>query len=358
MKTNFIVHSDALSFLQSLPDESVHCIATSPPYFSVRDYGIDGQIGWESSPAKFVSSLTEIFLEAKRVLRSDGTCWINIADTYSAGGRGGQSNVDGDHWQSIKDKPLSIRGLPPKNLCLVPQRLLIALQDSGWIVRSDIIWHKPSCLPESVKDRPTKSYEHVFLIVKSRDYWYDHEAIAEPITDESAKRMLRGVGENHKNIEIPGQSPHTLHQPRKNRKYDGEESNIGGNGTSFNGHSGYRKSDGTLMINSKRNRRDVWTINAASFKGSHFAVFPIELVELMIRAGCPEDGIVLDPFMGSGTTGLIARRLSRNFIGCDLNPQYVAMAEERIANDDPFSDTVIEAKNGNTLRQKSLFGDT
>lgn len=346
---------DALIVLRTLPDESVNCAVTSPPYFGLRDYGVSGQIGLERTPSQYVAMLTAVFEEVRRVLRTDGTLWLNLGDSYASGK--GQSGSQGAEHQEARNKNqrslnrgyqttggkgqtrsvddramLREEGLQPKGLIGIPWRVAFALQDAGWILRSDIIWSKGNPMPESVTDRPTKAHEYVFLLAKSPRYHYDQDAIREPFSDETLPRMLRGVSDQHKWANgADGQSQHTMSRDRANvRKHDA--TTHGSNGTGFQGHSGYLKADGTPLVNPLgRNKRTVWTINTVAFSDAHFATFPPKLIEPMILAGCPVGGVVLDPFMSSGTTALVARQLGRHYVGIELNPEYVAIAEKRLA---------------------------
>ena len=266
----------------SVPDESVHCCVTSPPYWGLRDYGVEGQFGLEKTPGEYVARMVEVFREVKRVLRKDGTLWLNLGDSYAN-----------------------------KALAGIPWRVAFALQADGWYLRSDIIWHKPNPMPESVTDRPTRSHEYIFLLTKSARYAYDADAIKEPTV--SWKRMtVRG----------PTWVSHRLaHSPRPISSAD--EAWLAA-ATGLNAPSSAPSSD-------RKNARSVWTITPKSYKGAHFATFPEALPERCILAGCPVGGVVLDPFTGSGTTGAVAKRLGRDFIGCELNPQYAELAEQRIS---------------------------
>ena len=287
MSSDTIACADALTFARSLPDASVNCIVTSPPYFGLRDYGTDGQIGLERTPAEYVARMAELFRELRRVLRDDGTAWLNLGDSFSA----------------------------EKQLLGIPWRVAFALQDDGWILRSDIIWAKGNPMPESVKDRPTRAHEYVFLLTKSPRYWYDADAIAEPMTSDGGGDFMRDLTDVQP--EHGGKS-RTGKWARNNRKQD----NVSRRYTGFNDR---------YVAPNKRNRRSVWNVNPQPFNEAHFATFPPKLIEPMILAGCPAGGVVYDPFMGSGTTALVARRLGRHYIGSELNPEYVAMAERRLA---------------------------
>lgn len=280
----------ALDVLRGLPDGSVNCCVTSPPYYALRDYGMDGQIGRESSPKEYVSRLTEVFAEVRRVLRPDGTLWLNLGDTYA--GRGEEE-------------------IKPKDLIGIPWMAAFALRDDGWYLRNDIIWMKENPMPESVKDRCTRCHEHIFLFSKSKQYFFDYKAISEPVTESTKERLKRGIaGSNKYGAPIPGQPKvQTINLPR-------------GHGTISDGD-----------INPLRSKRDVWIVNTVPFKGGHYAAYPPKLVESCILAGCPVGGVVLDPFMGSGTTGMVAKQLDRHYVGIEINPEFAALAEARIGGD-------------------------
>lgn len=275
---NTVLCGDALEMLKRLPDEYVQMCVTSPPYYGLRDYGAEGQIGCEQTPLEYIDRLTEIFREVRRVLKSNGTLWLNIADSYAGSGKGVWS-------KSLAERPKSKQtyhslntdenaalpkkwdGIKEKDMIGIPWQLAFALRADGWYLRSDIIWQKPNCLPEAVKDRPTKSYEHIFLLSKSPHYYYDTAAISEPV------------------------APVTV----------------------------------------ERNKRDVWSVSTNSHRGyGHFAMYPERLIEPCILAGSPEQGLVLDPFFGSGTTGAVCKRLSRRYLGIELNPEYCETAKTRI----------------------------
>ena len=318
MNENQILCGDAVEILRTLPPESVNCCVTSPPYYGLRDYGKDGQIGLEQTPAEYIARLVEVFREVKRVLRDDGTIWVVIADSYAGSGKGAMSK---ERLREVKNKqsykfstddpatkiPKTWDKIKPKDMIGIPWSLAFALRDDGWYLRSTVIWQKPNALPESCRDRPTRSYEYVFLLSKSYHYYYDQEAVKEPVAEGTIARMKRGVSGNHKYSEAaPGQTPQTFNRPRPNRT-------------------------GIYVSLAKtRNLRDVWTVSTKAYHGAHFAVFPVELVEPCILAGCPTGGVVLDPFFGSGTTGVAAASLGRRFIGIDLNPDFCKLAEERL----------------------------
>lgn len=308
-----ILQGDCLERLSDLPDNHVNTCVTSPPYFGLRDYGVDGQIGLESTPDEFVAKMVEVFREVRRVLRDDGTLWLNLGDSYAGGNAGGKwregsARADGEvrddgHSRRNRNGMGPVEGLKPKDLIGIPWRVAFALQADGWYLRSDIIWHKPNPMPESVTDRPTKAHEYLFLFAKSDRYYFDAEAFKEDAVQAGRVRKDRMGG--NKYVE------------------------------------GVKHSDGSVFTGSdRRNRRTVWTVPTQPFSGAHFATFPPALVDPCIRAGAPIEGIVLDPFNGAGTTGLVALRNQRDYIGCELNPEYATMAEDRIRNDNPLLHSV------------------
>ena len=318
-----LICADVFEGLARLPDESVHCVITSPPYWRLRDYGTDGQLGLEATPEEYVETMTGVFREVRRVLRSDGTLWLNMGDCYASGGYGAR---DPERWpkQSRNDHMRHARapsgGLKPKDLVGMPWRLAFALQSDGWWLRQDNIWQKRSPMPESVRDRTTRSHEYLFHLSKSQRYYYDAKAIREPVTGNA---HARGDGVNPK-ARVPsgwdtGPGNHKARRGRYPRSKQNE---------SFSGAVNELVSD--------RNKRSVWTIASEPFPDAHFATFPTKLVEPCVLAGCPEGGVVLDPFCGSGTTGVVALRADRRFVGIELNPEYVQMARRRIGDDAPL----------------------
>lgn len=300
-----ILPGDCIASMRGLPDQSVHTCVTSPPYFGLRDYGMHGQIGLEPTPAAFVAAMVEVFREVKRVLRDDGTLWLNLGDSYASNPASGGERVarpgdknPGAHQNTPRAKYRRPPGLKPKDLIGIPWRVAFALQDDGWYLRQDIIWAKPNPMPESVTDRCTKSHEYLFLLSKSPRYYFDSEAIKEPVTASSAARLSQPT--------LAGQSG----SARVPGKTNGNMKAVG------NGET--------------RNRRSVWTVTTKPFKGAHFATFPPDLIEPCILAGSPVGGTVLDPFGGSGTTGGVALKHGRKAVLCELNPAYAAMMPERI----------------------------
>lgn len=301
---------DCLEILKTLPTESVNCCVTSPPYYGLRDYGVSGQIGLEQSPEEYVAKLVDVFREVKRVLRDDGVLFLNLGDSYAGGKQGRDDGGDSGgsfHGQPKHDetKPKQRKapnGLKPKDLIGIPWRVAFALQSDGWYLRQDIIWHKPNPMPESVKDRCTKAHEYVFLLSKSARYFYDCEAVREPIKQTSGLNFRARA--RTANGALGGDNKHHM------------ESRV------FTGVKG-------------ANRRSVWTIPTKPYKGAHFATFPPALVGPCILAGCPAGGTVIDPFFGSGTVGAVAVKHGRDFVGIELNPEYIALAEKRIRATQP-----------------------
>lgn len=289
---------------------SAQTCVTSPPYFGLRDYGVDGQIGLEPTPAEYVAELVSVLRFVRDILADDGTLWLNLGDSY-AGSWGAQSHRESSTNDSrvskdqIKNHP-KMAGVKPKDLYGIPWRVAFALQADGWYLRSDIIWHKPNPMPESVTDRPTKAHEYLFLLAKSQRYYYDADAIAEQATWD------------------PPNGTQT-----DSEKYYEAASGRDDAGRKANGFGFYRS--GNSWGPEKRNRRSVWSVTTQPFDGAHFAVFPRTLIEPCILAGSRVGDVVLDPFMGSGTTAQVAEHLGRQWIGCELNPAYLPLQKQRIA---------------------------
>jgi DNA modification methylase len=335
-----ILQGDCRDVLKTLPDESVHCVVTSPPYWGLRDYEHDGQIGLEPTLGEYVERMTTVFCEVRRVLRDDGTCWLNLGDSYIGGGRGGGSedckqrtNVG----SLIKAPKWSGAELKAKDLAGIPWRVAFALQEAGWWLRSDIIWSKPNPMPESITDRPTKSHEYLFLLAKAERYHYDYKAILEPLLSgpSDLKKMAEQqerIGGKHKDLDDPlAKASGTTNIGRK-RSVGSKQAAMAaldarGHRYASLAQAADDSEDGTLT---GRNRRSVWNVATAPYSGAHFATFPPALIEPCILAGCPEGGTVLDPFGGAGTTGLVADRLGRDAILIEINQEYAAMAESRI----------------------------
>ena len=298
---NTILEGDCIQSLKSLPDGIANTCITSPPYYGLRDYGKDGQIGLEETPEEYVQKLVEVFREVKRVLRDDGTLWLNLGDSYNGSGKAGANPEYAERHTAFgkkldagyHGKPVRVKNLKPKDLIGIPWMVAFALRSDGWYLRQDIIWHKPSTMPESVTDRCTKAHEYIFLLSKSKTYYYDAESIKEPVKQDWGTR------------------------DRKNGKYHNT-------GTGLNPHTGLQKSY------EKANKRSVWSVSPKPFHGAHFATFPPDLIEPCVIAGSPEGGIVLDPFFGSGTTGLVSLKNNRKYLGCELNSEYIDIAKERL----------------------------
>ena len=314
MKTNVIFNEDCLIGLQKLPDNSIDCCISSPPYWGLRDYGVEGQIGLEDTPEEYVEQMVNVFREVKRVLKPEGTLWLNLGDSYANNTQEGNKvfgNVEFNKNRPSRQNTITPQravpnGLKAKDLVGIPWMVAFALRADGWYLRQDIIWHKPNPMPESVTDRCTKAHEYIFLLSKSQHYYYDHEAIKEPAAYDGRKdTLLKGSPKYEKGV-VPGQVEHSM---------------------AAKGHERWKKNERGEYV---RNKRSVWTIPTKPFKEAHFATFPEKLIEPCILAGCPAGGIVLDPFMGAGTTAVVARKLNRSYIGYELNPEYVKMANDRL----------------------------
>jgi DNA modification methylase len=343
MASHRIIQGDCIEGLRTLPDASVHCCVTSPPYWGLRDYGHDGQIGLEATPEAYVARMVEVFREVRRVLRDDGTCWVNLGDSYGGGslgrndagrnigGRGG--NKEGSGNPGRQGAVEIATGLKPKDLVGIPWRVAFALQADGWWLRQDIIWHKPNPMPESVRDRCTKAHEYVFLLTKSERYYYDAEAVSEPVSESSVARVSQSTwGEQAGSDRVPGKTNGPMKAVLK-RSGNKERRPASDRGVPADtqGRTSGAVAGSVPWAGTTRNKRSVWTVTTRPYKGAHFATMPPALVEPCILAGCPEGGTVLDPFAGSGTTLAVAAELGRSGIGCELNPEYIELAEQRIA---------------------------
>lgn len=331
---NIILIGDVIQKLKEIPFGTVNTCVTSPPYWGLRDYGVSGQIGLEKTPKEYVTKLVKVFREVWRVLRDDGTLWLNLGDSYAsspAGNFGPDMSMPANGGKFRENKPkmdYKKAGLKPKDLVGIPWMVAFALRADGWYLRQDIIWHKPNPMPESVKDRCTKAHEYIFLLSKSQKYYYDYEAIKEPASYNTNERVARSkIGQ--KSI------PTEWHNGIRPRKVADTGSYIKNN-LSF---------DAALnKMPDTRNKRSVWTVTSKPFSGAHFATFPPDLIEPCIIAGSPKDGIVLDPFFGAGTTGIVSLKNGRNYIGIELNPEYAELAENRIKHGtvDPEELEIIE----------------
>lgn len=314
---DLILQGDALDILKTLESESVDCVVTSPPYWALRDYGVSGQLGLEPTFKEYIDKLCDIFDEIKRVLKKEGTCWVNIGDTYmgnssySKGGRQGFGKdkvgmMNKKQWIDPKNPtPSKLRArehvesgqVIEKSLCQIPSRFAIEMCDRGWILRNEIIWHKPNCMPSSVEDRFTVDFEKVFFFVKSKRYFFDAESVKEESKWKDDPRA--GYGRLH------------YRGKREGEKGTGQENFV--------------------SITETKNKRTVWTVNTKGYSEAHFATYPEKLIEPMILAGCPKEGIVFDPFMGAGTTAIVALKHGRHYLGTELNPEYIDIAEKRIS---------------------------
>lgn len=314
MPTATILCGDVRQRFADLPDGSVQTCVTSPPYWGLRDYGHDGQIGLEQTPDEYVAELVEVFREVRRVLADDGTLWLNLGDSYNgaAPNRSGQHGFkDGRSNRAARHSVGGVADLKPKDLVGIPWRVAFALQADGWWLRQDIIWAKPNPMPESVTDRCTKAHEYVFLLTKSARYFYDIEPIREPVSEHSKHGGLPPVPLRGEHVLTAGS------RVKAKRVYDEPKG---------------------------ANRRSVWTIPTKPYAGAHFAVMPESLAKPCILAGSRPGDLVLDPFMGSGTVGVVALRHGRDFIGTELNSEYAALAEARIRDDGPLFNDVRVAE--------------
>ena len=329
-KSQFIT-GDALNVLRQISDNYIDCCVTSPPYYGLRDYGVSGQIGLERTVEEYIEKLVNVFREVRRVLRDDGTLWLNIGDSYAGSGKG--RNKDGDFNQKSRNiqsngqkcnrllRTKTFNNIKRKELIGIPGLWAFALRSDGWYIRQDIIWNKPNAMPESVKDRCTKSHEYIFLLTKSDKYYFDNKAIKEPAVgfDNSPPAGSRGTA-----------TPNSRRRKGNSKTFRG-----GGAYTlnkSFNNSEEVKRESHGNCENKTglRNRRDVWNVSTQGYAKTHFATFPEKLIEPCILAGCRAGGVVLDPFIGSGTTAVVAKRNNREYIGIDLNSEYIELAKSRV----------------------------
>jgi len=307
-----IIIADAIQGLKTIPDKSVNMCVSSPPYYGLRDYGIDGQIGCEPSPDEYIQRLVDVFREVRRVLRDDATVWIVIGDSYAGSGKGVCKNKEikskAVYRANVGDSNIMIPkkwdGIKPKDALGIPWALAFALRADGWFLRQDIIWEKKNAMPESVKDRCTKSHEYIFLLSKSARYYFNSEAIREPCNSTNIDDFIR-----RKTLKNKGHGFGSYEEVRPDL---------------------CRGRDAYMPADFRRNKRSVWTVNTKPFSGAHFATYPPDLIRPCILAGCPQHGTVLDPFFGSGTTAEVCTEENRNYIGIEINPEYVKIAKKRI----------------------------
>jgi DNA modification methylase len=379
--TTRIINGDCRGILPTLPADSFDCIVTSPPYWGLRDYGVDGQIGLEPTMQGYLETMVGVCRELKRVLKPEGTFWLNVGSVYAGSGKGGNPPNSPHQKQATNAGSLSVVGgkrtiqshldqnaraygndgkgrkdcqrecycnscglcfiylaasslkIKPKDLLLIPDLLALALQADGWFVRSEIIWHKLNPMPESVRDRPTCAHEKVWLLTKSERYFYDLEATLEPCSPNTNARLSQDVQNQIVSTRANGGAKTNGNMKAVGRKMADAGSGIKNN-DSFNA--------AMAIMPTMRNMRNVWSIGSEPYKGAHFATMPPALAERCIKAGCPEGGMVLDPFFGAGTTGLVADRLGRNCVGIELNGSYQSMASQRINDDAPLFAEVAE----------------
>lgn len=307
MKLNYIYQGNCLEVLKSFEDKCINCCVTSPPYYGLRDYGVEGQIGNEDTPFDYVDKLVDIFAEVRRVLKDDGTLWLNLGDSWAGSSQGAgtkhptpkQASNHGTNYMTAEhhvSKLKHVEGCKPKDLIGIPWMVAFALRESGWYLRQDIIWAKGNPMPESVRDRCTKSHEYIFLLSKNRKYYYDYQAIKEPAVTKATVR----------------------------------DKNKEGYQADYAKGDRFSKGERVYGADGMRNKRDVWNVNTKPCKEAHFATYPDTLIEPCILSGCPEGGVVLDPFMGAGTTGMVAKKHGRNYVGIELNKEYIDIANKRI----------------------------
>lgn len=330
MRKNFIENIDWCKGMQALPDKSVHCIVTSPPYWGLRNYGVKGQLGLEKTPEEYLKKIVEGFSIAKDKLRDDGTLWLNLGDSYAGSGKAKGDKCKNSYKQDTNraacigsDEISFFRSeiYKPKDLIGIPWMVAFALRAAGWYLRQDIIWHKPNPMPESVTDRCTKAHEYIFLFSKSQKYYYNQDAILKDASANTHARLNQDIQNQIGSARANGALRHNGNMKPTGRKLSRPGEGIKNN-TSFDSYM--------AIMPLKVNKKSVWTVPTQSFSEAHFATFPEELIIDCIKAGCPNGGIVLDPFMGAGTTALVAQKINRNFIGFELNPEYINIANRRL----------------------------
>ena len=347
---NKIFFGDCRQIMQEMIEGGVKvqmCV-TSPPYFGLRDYGVDGQLGLENTVSEYIENMVDVFRLVRDLLKDDGTLWLNLGDSYAGSGRGQYATGTDDPKQpkckgQILPKPNTKQlNLKPKDLIGIPWRVAFALQADGWYLRQDIIWHKPNPMPESIRDRCTKAHEYIFLFSKSRKYYFDYEAIQEPLAESSIERLAQNIDSQKGSDRAIGKTNGPMkavvgRSGNKARKSGIERGCPQGTGSNVCGSIPW---EGT-----KRNRRSVWTVSSKPYKGAHFATYPVDLIEPCILSGSRVGDVVLDPFMGSGTTGEASVKHGRKYLGCELNPQYKPLQNERLerklpSQQDLFSEVI------------------
>lgn len=338
---NKIIFGDCRTSMQSLIEQGVKvqtCV-TSPPYFGLRDYGVDGQLGLESTVNEYVQNMVEVFRLVRELLHDDGTLWLNLGDSYAGSGRG-MTRTGLNDGKNPKTKGLILpkqnagqSNLKPKDLIGIPWRVAFALQADGWYLRQDIIWHKPNPMPESITDRCTKAHEYIFLFSKSRRYYFDHLAIKEPVAESSLKRLSQNIDSQVGSYRVPGKPNGPMkavssRSSRDNFKRENSKRAAVIPNQSCGTHRAERPDSEYDLLT--RNKRSVWQVSTKPYKGAHFATFPIDLIEPCIFAGSRVNDVVFDLFMGSGTTAAAALKHGRKYLGCELNPEYEQFQEERL----------------------------
>jgi DNA modification methylase len=349
IELNKIYCENCLVTMGNMPDNFINCCVTSPPYYGLRDYGHPDQIGLEESPELYVKRLVSVFSELKRVLKKDGTLWLNLGDSYYNTSQGSGSNSKkqlSNYGSRFNIRKVKYKNIKPKDLIGIPWMVAFALRADGWYLRQDIIWSKPNPMPESVTDRCTKAHEYIFLLSKSAKYYYDQDSIKNPVADATILRLSQQIEKQKGSERIPNKSNGNMKAVGEGRNprqgidtKGGNQGSIKGippmaiNGNGVTGHSGYFDSCGNLIGEGMANKRSVWEVCTMPFKEAHFATFPEDLIIPCIKAGCPEGGIVYDPFSGAGTTALVSYKLNRKFIGSEISQEYVELANKRL---DPY----------------------
>lgn len=332
IELNKIYQGNCLETMMQLPDASINCCVTSPPYYGLRDYGKKEQLGQEDTPEKYVENMVHVFTEVHRLLKPDGTLWLNLGDSYASQGKNrtvdqatNKSGLMGgivSQTMILKQKNKITFGLKQKDLIGIPWMVAFALRSAGWYLRQDIIWHKTNPMPESVRDRCTKAHEYIFMLSKSPKYYYDADAIKTAMKESSVARLSQNVDVQTGSARVPGKTNGPMKAVGKQR----------GHGRR---HDGFNERWDSMTKEEQQaggaNKRSVWTVATKPFKDAHFATYPPDLIRDCVRAGCPAGGVVLDPFFGAGTTGVVCLEEQRNYVGCELNPEYINIALKRIS---------------------------